>query len=161
MSGKDVAIPIIIVLLIVLLLAGGVGYLLLRGGDDTNGMGRVAERAVEEGMADNRVNVEGELFSCPKCGGEGGFHVGFRKGTGMRERTLEVILVCPHCGFRFAVGGGYSYPRATRAHSIPRSTPGPDVPLRPHPCIHLRYGVDKSRGAGQDASGKLQRQRMG
>ena len=110
MSGKDVAIPIIIVLLIVLLLAGGVGYLLLRGGDDTNGMGRAAERAVEEGIADNRVNVGGELFSCPKCGGEGGFHVGFRKRTWMRERTLEMILVCPHCGFRFAVGGGVLIP---------------------------------------------------
>jgi hypothetical protein len=27
------------------------------------------------------------------------------KGTGKRERTLEMILVCPHGGFRFAVGG--------------------------------------------------------
>jgi len=125
MSGKDVAIPIIIVLLIVLLLAGGVGYLLLRGGDDTNGMGRVAERAVEEGMADNRVKVEGELFSCPKCGGEGGFHVGFRKGTGMRERTLEVILVCPHCGFRFTVGGGLLIPSGDPRPFDPSIDSGP------------------------------------
>jgi predicted RNA-binding Zn-ribbon protein involved in translation (DUF1610 family) len=70
----------------------------------TSGIGRVNERTVEEGMMDDRVNVEGELFSCPKCGGEGGFHIGFRKGTGKNERTLEVLLVCPHCGFRFAVG---------------------------------------------------------
>ena len=70
MSGKDVAIPIIIVLLIVLLLAGGVGYLLLRGGDDTNGMGRAAERAVEEGMADNRVNVGGGSYSPARNAGE-------------------------------------------------------------------------------------------
>ena len=100
MSRKDFMIPVIIVSL----LAGVVGYFLLRGEDDTRGIGRVAERAVEEGMAYDRVNVEEELFSCPKCGGEGGFHVGFRKGTGMRERTLGIILVCPRCGFRFVVG---------------------------------------------------------
>ena len=68
------------------------------------GMGRITERGVNEGMKYDRVKVEGELFSCPKCGGEGGFYVGFRKGTGKSERTLEVILVCPRCGFRFAVG---------------------------------------------------------
>jgi len=100
MSRKDFMIPVIIVSL----LAGVVGYFLLRGEVDTRGMGKVAERAVEEGMAYDRVNVEEELFSCPKCGGEGGFHVGFRKGTGTRERTLGIILVCPRCGFRFVVG---------------------------------------------------------
>jgi predicted RNA-binding Zn-ribbon protein involved in translation (DUF1610 family) len=94
----------VICIMIVFLLAGGVGFLLLRGGEDTSGVGSVAERAVEEGMADDRVKVEGELFSCPKCGGEGGFHVGFRQGIGKREGTLEVILVCPHCGYRFAAG---------------------------------------------------------
>jgi hypothetical protein len=93
-----------ICIIIVLLLAGGVGFLLLRGGEDTNGAGSVAGRAVEEGMAYDRVKVDGELFSCPKCGGEGGFHVGFRQGTGKSEGTLEVILVCPHCGYRFAAG---------------------------------------------------------
>lgn len=62
------------------------------------------KRAVDEGMADYRVNVERELFSCPKCGGEGGFHVGFRQGSGKSERALDVILVCPRCGFRFTVG---------------------------------------------------------
>jgi predicted RNA-binding Zn-ribbon protein involved in translation (DUF1610 family) len=94
----------LISVIIISLLAGVVGYLLLRWGDAKSGMGRVAEQAVDEGMADDRVNVERELFSCPKCGGEGGFHVGFRRGTGMSERTLEVILVCPRCGSRFAVG---------------------------------------------------------
>jgi len=93
-----------ILFIIISLFAGGVGYLLLRAGVDTSGTGRIAGMAADERMAFDRVNVEGELFSCPKCGEEGGFHVGFRKGTGQRERTLEVILVCPHCGFRFAVG---------------------------------------------------------
>ncbi len=57
MSRKDFVIPLIVVSL----LAGVVGYFLLRGGDDTSGMGRVVERAVEEGMAYDRVNVEGDF----------------------------------------------------------------------------------------------------
>jgi hypothetical protein len=100
MSRRDFAIPGIIIFLF----AGIVGYFLLRGGDDSSGRGRVAGRAVDEGMAYNRVNVEEELFACPKCGGEGGFHVGFRRGTGIRERMLRVILVCPRCDYRFTVG---------------------------------------------------------
>lgn len=60
--------------------------------------------AVEEGSPYDRVNVEEELFSCPKCRGEGGFHVGFRKGIARSVPTLEVILICPNCSFRFAVG---------------------------------------------------------
>lgn len=125
MSRKDDAIPIIIVLLILVLLAGVVGYFLPRGGDDANGMGGIAEHAVNEGMEYDRVKVDGELFSCPKCGGEGGFHVGFRKGTGMRERTLEVILVCPHCGFRFAVGGGLLIPSGDPRPFDPSIDSGP------------------------------------
>lgn len=100
MSRKGIVISVIIIFV----LAGVAGYLFLRRGDDASGRGTVGERAVEDAMAYDRVNVEGELFSCPECGGEGGFHVGFRKGTGKSERTLGVILVCPRCGFRFAVG---------------------------------------------------------
>ena len=51
-------------------------------------------------MEIDRVDVEGDLSSCPKCGAGGGFHVSFRKA----ERSLEVVLVCPSCGYRFAVG---------------------------------------------------------
>ena len=51
-----------------------------------------------------RVRVEGELSSCPKCGAGGGFHVAFRRVGGKPERRLEVILVCPSCGFRFTAG---------------------------------------------------------
>ena len=71
-------IPIIIVSL----LAGVVGYFLLREGDDTRGMGTVAERVVEEGMAYDRVNVEEELFSCPKCGGREGSTSASGRGPG-------------------------------------------------------------------------------
>ncbi len=97
---KRNAIP----MLIILLLAVAVGYLFLREGDDPSGTGRIDQRAVGEGWVDNRVKAERELFTCPKCGGEGGFQVGFRKGTGLNERTFDVVLVCPRCGFRFTVG---------------------------------------------------------
>ena len=52
----------------------------------------------------DRVEVEGELSSCPTCGAEGGFHVAFRRVGKTPERTLEVVLVCPACRYRFAVG---------------------------------------------------------
>jgi len=45
--------------------------------------------------------VSGELSACPQCGGERGFHVAFQR---VEARKLSVILVCPSCGFRFAVG---------------------------------------------------------
>ncbi len=44
--------------------------------------------------------MEEELSSCPRCRADRGFHVAFRR----RGRTLDVSLVCPACGFRFAVG---------------------------------------------------------
>lgn len=46
----------------------------------------------------------GRMAVVPESGREGGFHVGFRKGTGKSGRTLDLILACPHCGYRFAVG---------------------------------------------------------
>ena len=52
----------------------------------------------------DKVTVGEELASCPKCGAAGGFHVAFRRLHGVLERKLEVELMCPHCGFRFAVG---------------------------------------------------------
>ena len=55
-------------------------------------------------MRMERVPVEEELSSCPKCGGGGGFHVTFRRVGGPSARKLEVTLVCPSCRYRFAVG---------------------------------------------------------
>jgi hypothetical protein len=52
----------------------------------------------------DRVKVEGELSSCPKCGTGGGFHVAFRRPGPVPERKLEVVLLCPACRFRFTVG---------------------------------------------------------
>ncbi|MCL1925726.1 MAG: hypothetical protein FWF95_01140 [Syntrophorhabdaceae bacterium] len=47
------------------------------------------------------IAVEEELYECPKCGADGGFHVGFKRVEGQRFR---VVLVCPSCRFRFLVG---------------------------------------------------------
>jgi hypothetical protein len=47
-----------------------------------------------------RVSVDDELSTCPKCGGGGGFHVAFRRV----DRRFEVLLVCPSCRLRFTVG---------------------------------------------------------
>lgn len=47
-----------------------------------------------------RLAVEEELSSCPGCGYGSGFHVAFRR----RGRELTVLLVCPGCAARFAVG---------------------------------------------------------
>jgi len=57
-------------------------------------------RTEELRMEFDRVDVEEELSSCPKCGAGGGFHVSFRRV----ERRLEVVLVCPSCRYRFAAG---------------------------------------------------------
>jgi len=47
------------------------------------------------------ILVEEELYKCPECGADGGFHVGFRR---MEDRRFRVVLVCPSCRFRFIVG---------------------------------------------------------
>ncbi len=52
-------------------------------------------------MEIGRVDVAEDLFECPKCGGGGGFHVGFRR---REDRRYEVVLVCPSCRVRFTVG---------------------------------------------------------
>jgi predicted RNA-binding Zn-ribbon protein involved in translation (DUF1610 family) len=62
-----------------------------------------------------QVDIAEELSSCPQCGGEKGFHVSFRREA---ERRLAVILVCPTCGFRFAVG----------AWTVPTGEPRPFDP---------------------------------
>jgi len=47
-----------------------------------------------------RIDVGRELSSCPDCGYNTGFHVGFRR----RERMLQVVLICPSCRARFEAG---------------------------------------------------------
>ncbi len=47
-----------------------------------------------------KLRVEEELSSCPRCGYGAGFHVAFRR----RVRDLVVSLICPSCSARFSVG---------------------------------------------------------
>jgi len=47
-----------------------------------------------------RIEAGRELASCPDCGYDAGFHVGFRR----RERMLQVVLICPSCRARFETG---------------------------------------------------------
>ena len=51
-------------------------------------------------MPPEKLKVEEELSSCPRCGYGAGFHVAFHR----RERELVVSLICPSCSVRFSVG---------------------------------------------------------
>ena len=57
-------------------------------------------RRKEKTPPPEKVRVEEELSSCPRCGYGGGFHVAFRR----RDSALEVFLICPSCSDRFSAG---------------------------------------------------------
>jgi uncharacterized C2H2 Zn-finger protein len=57
-------------------------------------------RGKEKTPSPEKVRVEEELSSCPRCGYGGGFHVAFRR----RDPALEVFLICPSCSARFTAG---------------------------------------------------------
>ncbi len=48
------------------------------------------------------IRQEGEIYTCPVCKYEDGFHVSFKlKGE---SNKAEVILICPSCHHRFRIG---------------------------------------------------------
>ena len=49
-----------------------------------------------------RIEAKGEIYQCPSCGYEDGFHVSFRLNPG--EPKGEVFLICPSCHSRFVLG---------------------------------------------------------
>ncbi len=55
-----------------------------------------AEKEIKE------LESEGEIYRCPSCGYEDGFHVSFR----FEEKNArgEVFLICPSCHSRFRLG---------------------------------------------------------
>ena len=75
---------------------------------------------MEKVAAPESVPINEELSSCPRCGGERGFHVSFRR----RDRDLDVVLVCPSCGFRFTVGE-WSFPSGDPRPHDPKIDSGP------------------------------------
>jgi hypothetical protein len=66
------------------------------------------------------IRVGEELSDCPRCGAGRGFHVSFRR----KGRALSVILVCPSCGFSFAVGE-WSFPTGEPRPFDPTIDAGP------------------------------------
>jgi DNA-directed RNA polymerase subunit M/transcription elongation factor TFIIS len=49
-----------------------------------------------------RINPEGEIYKCPACGYQDGFHVSFQLNQETSEG--EVYLICPSCHSRFRLG---------------------------------------------------------
>jgi DNA-directed RNA polymerase subunit M/transcription elongation factor TFIIS len=48
------------------------------------------------------IEPKGEIYRCPSCGYEDGFHVSFRFEA--EGSAAEVFLICPSCHSRFSLG---------------------------------------------------------
>ena len=48
------------------------------------------------------LEPQGEIYRCPACGYEDGFHVAFRFEP--KKPAGEVFLICPSCHRRFRMG---------------------------------------------------------
>lgn len=53
-----------------------------------------------------RLKAHGELYKCPFCDYEDGFHVSFLWGK--KSGKGEVYLICPNCHSRFRLGWNIS-----------------------------------------------------
>jgi hypothetical protein len=51
-------------------------------------------------MDAKELKIEGTADTCPQCGYKDGFHVSFAEQGG----KVEIVLICPQCSSRFAVG---------------------------------------------------------
>jgi len=91
-----------------------------------------------------RVRVEGGAVVLPEVPGGRGFHVAFRRVGETTQRKLDVVLVCPSCGFRFTAGD-FRIPDGERVRSIPRSTRGLEAPRAYFAPTRSRSGEPKSR----------------
>jgi len=49
-----------------------------------------------------RIEPHGEIYKCPSCSYQDGFHVSFRWNQKTSEG--EVYLICPNCHKRFRLG---------------------------------------------------------
>jgi len=57
------------------------------------------------------IEPKGEIYKCPSCGYEDGFHVSFRGNQEGSEG--EVYLICPNCHSRFRTGWKITIPQTT------------------------------------------------
>jgi hypothetical protein len=48
------------------------------------------------------IEPRGEIFACPTCGYNDGFHVSFNMSETAPE--AEIYLICPSCHRRFRIG---------------------------------------------------------
>jgi uncharacterized C2H2 Zn-finger protein len=48
------------------------------------------------------LKAQGELYMCPSCDYQDGFHVAFKWGK--RSSDGEIFLICPNCRSRFRLG---------------------------------------------------------
>ena len=52
------------------------------------------------------LKAQGELYKCPSCGYQDGFHVSFKWRKGSSDG--EIFLICPNCESRFHLGWNIS-----------------------------------------------------
>lgn len=50
-----------------------------------------------------KIEPQGEIFTCPSCNYADGFHVSFNM-SGDVKKTAEIFLICPNCHHRFRIG---------------------------------------------------------
>lgn len=48
-----------------------------------------------------KIRPEGEIYTCPSCGYNDGFHVSFNVDG--RSRKADIYLICPNCHSRFRI----------------------------------------------------------
>jgi transcription elongation factor Elf1 len=49
-----------------------------------------------------RIEPEGEIYTCPACGYTDGFHVSFNVLD--NKNNADIYLICPNCHSRFELG---------------------------------------------------------
>ena len=56
------------------------------------------------------LKAQGELYKCPSCGYQDGFHVSFKWNK--NTPSGEIFLICPNCHSRFRLGWNVSIPKS-------------------------------------------------
>jgi len=56
------------------------------------------------------IKAQGELYECPSCGYQDGFHVSLKWSK--KSPTGEIYLICPNCHSRFRLGRNVSIPKS-------------------------------------------------
>jgi hypothetical protein len=66
--------------------------------------GDLKEESMEMGAGGEikKIETRGEIYRCPSCGYEDGFHVSFCFEP--KSSSAEVFLICPSCHSRFRLG---------------------------------------------------------